>query len=170
MKNFKVLCLLFSILILFQSCNKDEEVSEPTLIGVWNVNEVKTDLTVNGTLLSVFLRFEADYNVIEARSLEDQYKSSIASVFEGKTIEFKADNTFQGKIPNKNKTSGTWVVNSDNTIITFDAGTENETEIVINNLESNSFMFSGIEERMIDFTKNGTDEKLMAELQISLSK
>lgn len=170
MKTFKLVCTLFFGIVLFQSCSDDDEVNQADLIGIWNVNDVEADITVNELDIIQYLTEEAGYSTQEAIIFEGIYRAFYEATVAEATFEFKADNSYEVKIPNQDDETGTWTLNSNATILTIDEGTNDEAIINIQTLTSNTLVVVFEEEEIDDLDEDGTDETLLVNVTLNLSK
>lgn len=170
MKNLKLLCILVFGILCLQSCSDDDEINQANIIGVWRVNNVDIDLTVNDIDVFEYLTEVAGYSTQEATLLESLYSSLIEASLSDLTVEFKADNTYEAKLPNENPDTGTWVVNSNGTVLTLDEGTNEESVFTINSLTSNALNLSVEQNEAEDLNEDGTNETLVANVSLSLTK
>ncbi|WKV11050.1 lipocalin family protein [Marivirga harenae] len=116
MKNFKLLVVLFIGLFILQGCNKedDENLSNTAdLIGLWTSTEVEITFLVDG---------------------QPYTDNDLAPQFEGQgqTLVFREDNTFTSNEGTADEDKGTWSLNAEGSIITFnsDSGESYEYEIL----------------------------------------
>lgn len=166
MKNFKLLLILAVAAFMFQSCNDDETAKEGDVEGTWNVTGLDFDITINGESLSSFYSDED-----QANSFESAITASFEGSFEGSTIEFKSDGSYSSTDSDGTNETGTWLLNSDGTILTFDGGTINEFSFDIVTSTKNSLVlgYSDSDDSQ-DYDQDGTNDELKITFNLNLSK
>lgn len=129
MKNYKLLfVLLASLSFGFQSCkNDDDTVNQSDIVGVWSVNSLFVDISIDGKSIDEFFETEFEQNFFE-----EFFTAAFQEQFRDVTIEFKADNTFVSTQDGQ-ETSGKWALNTegDKMILNQGSADEQEYDIVV---------------------------------------
>ncbi|WP_296621157.1 hypothetical protein [Marivirga sp.] len=101
MKNLKLLLILAVGMLIFQSCNKDDEgTQEADLIGIWGIDNLDFDILINNQSLSEFLGDDSG-------QFEALFTAELEAEFENSTFEFKSDNTYEVIQPGEPTETGT---------------------------------------------------------------
>jgi hypothetical protein len=105
MHKFKLLLVLVVGMLAFQACNNDDEenlANKADLIGLWTSTAVETTFLVDG---------------------EPYTDQDLGPQFEGggQTVVFREDNTFISDEGTTDEDEGTWSLNSEGNIITFNS-------------------------------------------------
>ncbi|ADR20927.1 hypothetical protein MATR_14470 [Marivirga tractuosa] len=114
MKNLKIILIAVFTAFLFQSCSEDES-QESKIIGIWKVDNIEFDVSINDQGFSEFLGDDSGV-------LETLLVSEIEGEFENITLDFKSDNSYEITSPNEPTETGTWTVSSDGRELIIDEG------------------------------------------------
>jgi hypothetical protein len=170
MKNLKLIFLLVVVPVFFQSCKDDDGVNPDDIIGIWTADDVNVDVAVNELELTKYLTEQAGYSAQEAALFKGLAMTAYEAAFAGFTVEFKSDNTYEINIPNEDNETGPYTVNSNVTVLTIDARTNDETIITIKSLGSNTLVLLFQDEETDDLNDDGTNENLKITTTLTLTK
>ena len=165
MKKIIYLMIATSAMLSFQSCNDDEFAKERDLIGIWTVQDVDFNITVNDLSLGEF--FDSQQN---AAFFEAFFEAEFSGEFDNATIEFKSDNTYSATQDGDVET-GTWSLNSDGSQLILDGGTIDESMLNIITSTSNSLIlnFEEIEDSE-DLNGDSVNDEVKITIELTLAK
>lgn len=176
MKKFNSLSFLLILLPLLGiglwSCGSDDDEPAVTqaIVGTWAYESHTVNVTVNGQNSLEFLMSTLGLTESQALLAQSVFMSQFfdPSDFQGTTMQFRADGTYQISSPSGTD-SGTYSLKNNNTILVLDDGDE-EVEVAVVEL-TNSFMtvvFS--EEDEYDVTGDENDEDLEVQFSLRVQK
>lgn len=154
-KKFAWLLLLF-LPVLFQACNKDEELTpEELLIGTWAFSDIEV--------------FAAGMKIPE--SLYSQFLGSeYLELFSENTIaKFKPDDTYILSTSGEREIIGTWVLSDDAKALTIDTGDADTIVFHVEALTKNSTVLTYSQEGDVD-TGEGDTINVRVDAKISFAK
>lgn len=155
--------LLIAVLsFVLSNCTKDKE---NYLIGTWTIAEYSVDVTVNGTDIIEYLMQEMGLSQDQAELYASFYTAAAMSG----TIEFHDDGTFVANT-NGDIYNGVWELSSDNTRLTFDAGTDNEQVMDVESLKRKEMILSFTETDSFDMDGDDINDNLVVDAQLTLEK
>ncbi len=162
--------VLFLILCIVSSCNKDEDSPQASelIIGTWTVESVTIDFLFDNKTLVQYLVDEFQILESEAEMLVELLSDSYSEFFTG-TITINSNNTYQLDFGDGVE-SGTWEMSSDGKTITFDKNTSDETVATIVTLNSSTLIIEMTQNAEEDLDEDGVDENLDMEIIMTLKK
>lgn len=173
-QKFRLLVILallatFSVLV---SCNEDEEPKVSPIVGTWNYDSYKLDITVDGQDLLVYLVQVMGLTQQEAIFAEAFFTSSLfeESDLEGTIFTFNADGTFSVKNNGIEEDSGTYAVQNNNTKLVLTSSDGTVQEFVIETLTNNRLIVSFEDSFEEDINEDETLEDVGLEFELTLVK
>jgi hypothetical protein len=166
MKKLNLLLLLTVGALLFQSCDKaaEEDLYKAKIIGVWKVDNLDIDITVNDSSFSEFMG--DDSGVFEALLMNE-----IEAEFDNISFDFKSDNSYEITRLGDPAETGTWSINSDGSELSINEGTSIEGTYKIKSL-TDSYLILNAEEsdNSQDINGDGSAEELKIVFDLYLTK
>lgn len=150
--------LLFFLPVLFQACNKDEELTpKEMLIGAWTFSDQQIEVFADGMQVpeSIYSQF------LGPEDLELFPENTI--------VEFKPDNTFMISAPDKGEGTGTWALSDDAKSLTIDTGDTDAIVFHVETLTNNSAVLTYSQEGNVD-TGEGDTINVRVDAKISFVK
>ncbi len=172
MNKFKSTSFVFVLVTLFGvglwSCGSDDDSPSvtPAIVGTWVYESHTVNVSINGQNSLQFLVENMGLSEAEALMFQNIFLGQLedASQFQGFSIQFRADGTFQ-LTDSEGVESGTYELRNNNTLLVLDDG-EEVVELEVTEL-TNNFMTVVVEEgEEFDITDDGEDETI--EIQFSL--
>lgn len=160
----------FSVLV---SCNDDDEPKVSQIVGTWNYDSYKLDITVDGQDLLNYLVQVMGLTQEEAIFAKAFFTASLFedSDLEGTTFTFNADGTYSVKNGGVEEDSGTYQVQNNNTklvLTSSDDGTVQEFEI--ETLTSNRMIVSFEDSFEEDINEDETLEEVGLDFELTMVK
>ena len=171
LRSLVILGLLatFSVLV---SCNDDKDPKVSPIVGTWNYDSYKLDITVNGQDLLVYLVQVMGLSQQEAVFAEAFFTSSLfeESDLEGTIFTFNADGTFSVKNNGIEEDSGTYSIQNNNTKLVLTSSDGTVQDFVIETLTNNRLIVSFKDSFEEDIDEDETLEDVGLELELTMVK
>lgn len=144
MKKIKylLLLLLMASSMLFQACSDDDEEPTITIVGNWMLQDQRIVLFLDGQQVSDVV---AEL-LLEAAGVELDEPVLPA----GTQLDFREDGTYTATVPGSPPEDGSWALNSDSSVLTIDAGTDDSISFNVTSLSGNRMVLSLAEEEEIE--------------------
>lgn len=164
-KAFIALCLMLCSIV---SCNEDDPQPEELILGMWTVESSRIDIFFDGQSLVKYFMDVYQISMIEAELLEHNLLKDYLDDFQG-SITLNADNTYTMAFGG-DSSSGNWKLSEDGKILTFDEGTEDETEATIIKLSPNTMVVEMEDSSNGDIDGDGDDDEIILQVTLTLKK
>jgi len=171
MKMKQLILRSFFLLLIsglaFSSCKKDSS-GDATIVGTWTAGTVTTDIKVGELTLTQYYIDVVGLSEADAATYAALIQGILVQTFTG-TITIKSDNTYTDNLGGTTET-GTWSLNSDQTMITITPTGEVPMTFDVVELTSSKLIISGTETMPQDLNDDGTDEILTIKIDITFTK
>jgi len=172
--SFRLLVILglIATFSIFVSCNNNEEPTVAPIVGTWNYDSYKLDITVNGQDLLVYLVQVLGVTQQEAVLAEAFFTASLfeESDLEGTTFTFNADGTYSVKNGGVEEDSGTYLIQNNNTKLVLTSSDGTVQDFVIEVLTNNRLIVSFEDSFEEDLDEDGTFEDVGLEFELTMVK
>lgn len=169
----RLLLILGVVSFITASCEKlDEgEKAETDLIGDWITTSASMEMSVEGVDFLQLLVTTVGLSETEAGVIIEEITSDVIESLSAGTISFNEDFTYSSFFDGEHD-GGTWAMSSDGKTLTFDAGTDDEDEIIIISLTSSSLVVKLPDETEgLDLDDDQIDETtLVIKIELTLTK
>ncbi|UJP65532.1 lipocalin family protein [Mongoliitalea daihaiensis] len=172
MKNLsKLLPLLLVLLtIAVSSCNNDDEPEISPIVGTWNYSDYQLNISINGLpLVQFFQTLGATPQEAAAAAAEVLDDTFSAEDFEGTTLEFRADGTYEIRVNGNLDEAGTYELLNGNTLLRLSAAGDS-TDFQVRTLSNNQLTIELVEEESDDFLDIGLPVLVRLQLELSFVK
>lgn len=153
------------------SCDKDDETpNQSDIVGLWTYVSHTMDLNINGKDIVTYLIEDLQMEAAEA----EIYKNLILGMlgeeqFQGTTIRFNANGTFESTEPDGSKETGTYeLLDNGRKVVT--TSSDGVRELDVKTLTNNQLVLAFSETDQIDFDEDGTDDVLVMDMTMTFSK
>ena len=170
LSKFALIFILGFLVVLAQSCKKDNNTPKSEIIGTWTMGKAEVAVTVGGVDLVQYLISTYGLTEAQAQALLDMILEENI-VEDSGTIAFKDDNTYHVSQVDGNE-DGTWSITNDGKTLNLKAQGSEEEHLSIITLTSNMLHLGlpPITEE-VDFNEDGIPETtLVIEIELRLTK
>jgi uncharacterized membrane protein len=172
-KNVAFIAMLFSVGLLASCGSSDDDVkpANAELIGTWTYKDAKIDVKINNKTIKDYFVEALGISAIEASVVEALILAEVEDdELKGSTVTFGADGNYSAKSGDGTVTTGTYTINDAKTEITVvESGTT--TTFDVKSISSSELVMSYTEENSDeDFDEDGTNETLLASIEVTFSK
>ncbi len=171
--KLKIFIMAFSLVActFFVGCNSDDETpNQAEIVGFWTYVSHTMDLNINGKDIVTFLIEDMQMQPAQA----EIYKNVVLGMlgedqFQGTTVRFNANGTFESTEPDGSKETGTYeLLDNGRRLVT--TSSEGVTEFDVKTLTNNQLVIAFSETEDIDFDDDGTADVLQMDLTMTFSK
>ena len=164
-----ILLVLVTAMAITSSCNKDTEIHEADLIGVWAIGQASVDIKVGPISILQFLRTTLQLSEEEAQAYIDDLIAEYDYI-SGGTITFNADYSYL--LQNGDfEESGTWELDGDKLYLTIPGEDLDDEHIIIESLDDSSAFLVLEEDVEVDMDEDGsTDFTATIIIEVDLTK
>lgn len=170
-KLIKNVFLLAVGLLVFQSCNKDEEVNTnpETVVGIWSISAFDPDVSINGIDITDVPPELLGLDETGSLLLNLLLGPNSSTLFEAFQIEFKDDNTVAILSEDGMEDNASYLFTNNQLLISQE---DNEEEIIFNvsNLTNNTMDLALDQTIDLDLDEDGIEENVSVVLLVSLVK
>ena len=163
-------------LLWISSCGSDDEDENPQptseIVGTWQYDAVSYDIQVNGIDFVQYVSNELGLSSAEAILLLALFEGGFEEELglENTTFTFNADGTYRVVSPGEQDETGTYVVNSSETQVTFTSEGETYSADIEELTASRLRMRIVDEDQSEDLNEDGTNDTIRAEVLLTLRK
>ncbi|MGY6523606.1 MAG: lipocalin family protein [Mongoliitalea sp.] len=163
--------LLVFLMLTVSSCNNDDEPEVSPIVGVWSYDDFQLNITINGQPLVQFLQTIFGLSAQEAQAAAAEIRDSVFSAgdFEGTTLNFRSDGTYEIRVNGNLDESGTYELLNGNTLLRL-SGEDFSTDFQVRTLSNNQLTIVLEEEESDDFFDIGLPVLVRLQLQLSFVK
>jgi hypothetical protein len=162
----KSIFLVLLIGLTLSSCKKDTK-SDP-IIGTWTAGTTTFTAMVGDKTLNQYFIDIMGLTQEEADSYTALYSAIVTASFTG-TITIKSNNTYTDNLGGSTD-SGTWSLNSDQSVLTITSSTDGPTTLEVVELTSSKLRLHTTEITQEDLNSDGTDENITVTIDITFTK
>jgi hypothetical protein len=163
---FRNLLLVLITGVVFYSCNKDDEKTDP-IVGTWTTGTSTFSVTVDSKSLTQYF-IDLGFSAEDAQTYADLFDEALKQAFTG-TITVKSDHTYSSNL-DSSPDSGTWSLNSDRSELTITSSTEGPMTFDVIELTSSKMHLHALETTNEDLNGDETLEVLSVEVDLNLTK
>jgi major membrane immunogen (membrane-anchored lipoprotein) len=172
-KNIAMIAMLFTATLL-TSCGSSDDDAKPAnaeLIGTWTYKDAKIDVKINNKTIKDYFVEALGISAIQATVIEALLLEELEDgELKGSTVTFNADGSYSSKSGDGTVTTGTYTINDAKTKVTVIESGETTT-FDVKELSSNQLTIGYTEEdNSEDFDDDGTNDTLVASLEVTFSK
>jgi hypothetical protein len=153
--------------LILSSCNKNDTKSDP-IVGTWTTGTSTFSVMVGNKTLIQYYVDEMGMTQSDAESSAALFETFMQLFFTG-TMTFKSNNTYTSNLGGT-ADSGTWSLNTDQTILTLVSSTEGPMVYNVIELTSSKLHVQVSGTSPYDLNSDGTDEILTVDIDINLTK
>ncbi|WP_157971960.1 lipocalin-like domain-containing protein [Pleomorphovibrio marinus] len=172
-KSLSSLLILLPLLSMgIWSCGSDDDEPQVTheIVGTWVYESHAVNASVNGQNALQFLMEGLGLTESQALVVMNMALSEFLdlSEFQGTTIQFRADGTYQITSPSGVE-SGTYELRNNDTLLVLNDG-EEVTELEVSELSTNHMTVVFEEEDEQDITDDGEEEDIIIQFSLRMQK
>jgi hypothetical protein len=153
--------------LILSSCSKNDTKTDP-IVGTWTTGTSTFSVMVGDKTLTQYFVDVMGLSQADAESNAALLETFMKLAFTG-TITFKSNNTYTSNLGGT-ADSGTWSLNTDQTILTLVSSTEGPMVYTVSELTSSKLHVQVSGTTPYDLNSDGTDEILSIDVDIDLTK
>jgi hypothetical protein len=151
-----IFLVLVTAMAFTSSCNKEADIHEADLIGVWAIGQATADAKVGPLSILQFLRTTLQLSEQEAQAYIDELISEYDYI-SGGTITFNADYSYQ-MLNGDFEENGTWELQGDKLYLTISGEDLDDEHLIIESLDGSSAFMVLEEDVEVDMNEDGSKD------------
>lgn len=167
-----ILVFMLAISAFMVSCNSDDDTpNQSAIVGLWTYDSYSMDVKVNGKDMITYLIEDMQMDPSLAEIYKNVLAGSFASdeEFQGSTIRFNANGTFESTDPDGSKESGTYEL-KDNGKTLVTTSSDGVTEFEVKTLNNSQMVLAYSETSEEDLNDDGINDVLLVDLIMTFRK